>query len=238
MPAGRRQLLDLHQPHHLPRAGRRVAHLRRASTRRRRQPELGHQLHLVVAGTATGGTVDRRRAVEPDQREARVLFAFSDADSAVSFQCSMDGAAYSACTSPSTTAALADGSHTFAVEADSVSNRVSDPTQYTWTIDTVAPPAPTLTSKPAAVVASGSASFAFNDTQAGVSFECQLDAAAFASCTSPATYSGLATGQHTFAVPARDAAGNASPATSYSWRIDITPRPSRPASPAASRRRR
>ena len=167
------------------------------------------------------------------------VFAFSDTDSTVSFQCSMDAAAYSACTSPFTTAALADGSHTFAVEAvRRLSTRVSDPTQYTWTIDTVAPPAPTLTSKPAAVVASGSASFGFNDTQAGVGFECQLDAAAFASCTSPAAYSGLATGQHTFAVRARDAAGNASPATSYSWRIDITP----PAQPtgltAASRRRR
>jgi peptidoglycan/xylan/chitin deacetylase (PgdA/CDA1 family) len=150
-------------------------------------------------------------------------FAFSDTDGTVSFQCSVDGAAYSACTSPLTTAALTDGSHTFAVEAVDASNRTSDPTQYTWTIDTVAPPAPSITSKPAASVASGNASFGFSDTQAGVAFECQLDAAAFASCTSPAAYSGLATGQHTFAVRARDAAGNASTATSYSWRIDVTP---------------
>jgi hypothetical protein len=150
-------------------------------------------------------------------------FSFSDTVGTVSFQCSLDGAAYSACASPLTTAALADGSHTFAVEAVDASNRTSNPTQYTWTIDTVAPPAPSITSKPAAVVASGNASFGFNDTQAGVAFECQLDGSAFASCTSPAAYSGLATGQHTFAVRARDAAGNASTATSYSWRIDLTP---------------
>jgi hypothetical protein len=145
----------------------------------------------------------------------------------------VDGAAYSACTSPLTTAALADGSHTFAVEAVDLSNRTSNPTQYAWTIDTVAPPAPTITSKPAAVVASGSASFGFNDTEAGVAFECQLDGSAFASCTSPAAYSGLATGQHTFAVRARDAAGNAGPATSYSWRVDITP-PAQPTGLTAS----
>jgi hypothetical protein len=153
----------------------------------------------------------------------QAVFAFSDTVGTVSFQCSLDGAAYSACASPLTTAALADGSHTFAVEAVDASNRTSNPTQYTWTIDTVAPPAPSITSKPAAVVASGNASFGFNDTQAGVAFECQLDGSAFASCTSPAAYSGLATGQHTFAVRARDAAGNASTATSYSWRIDLTP---------------
>ena len=160
-------------------------------------------------------------------------FAFSDSDGTVSFQCSMDGAAYGPCTSPFTTAALADGSHTFAVEAVDASNRTSNPAQYTWTIDTVAPPAPSITSKPAAVVASGSASFGFNDTEAGVAFECQLDGAAFASCTSPAAYSGLATGQHTFAVRARDAAGNASAATSYGWRIDITP-PAQPTGLTAS----
>ena len=163
----------------------------------------------------------------------QAVFAFSDTVATVSFQCSLDGAAYSACTSPLTTAALADGSHTFAVEAVDASNRASNPTQYTWTIDTVAPPAPTITSKPAATVASGSASFGFSDTQAGVAFECQLDGAAFASCTSPAAYSGLATGQHTFAVRARDAAGNASAATSYSWRIDITP-PAQPTGLTAS----
>jgi len=163
----------------------------------------------------------------------QAVFAFSDTVATASFQCSLDGAAYSACTSPSTTAALADGSHTFAVEAVDASNRTSNPTQYSWTIDTVAPPAPTITSKPAATVASGSASFGFSDTEAGAAFECQLDGAAFASCTSPAAYSGLATGQHTFAVRARDAAGNASAATSYSWRIDITP-PAQPTGLTAS----
>ena len=150
-------------------------------------------------------------------------FSFSDSDMTVSFQCSIDGASFSACTSPYTTAVLADGSHTFVVEAVNITNRVSNPTQYTWTIDTTSPPAPTLTGTPPANDNSTSASFSFGDGEAGVTFECQLDGGGFTTCTSPATYSGLVDGSHTFAVRARDAAGNASTATSYSWRVNITP---------------
>jgi len=55
----------------------------------------------------------------------------------------------------------------------------------------------------------------FSGPEAGVTFECRLDAAAFATCTSPQTYTTLAQGPHTFEVRARDAAGNvdATPAT-------------------------
>ena len=47
-----------------------------------------------------------------------------------------------------------------------------------------------------------------------------LDGAAFANCTSPAGYTGLANGQHSFAVRANDEAGNvdASPAQ-YAWGV-------------------
>jgi peptidoglycan/xylan/chitin deacetylase (PgdA/CDA1 family) len=88
--------------------------------------------------------------------------------------------------------------------------------------DLTAPPAPSLTSTPPASSGSSSASFGFSDSEAGVSFECQLDGSAFAACTSPKGYSGLADGSHTFAVRARDTAANTSTATSYSWRIDTT----------------
>ena len=112
-----------------------------------------------------------------------------------------------------------DGSHTFAVEAVGISNGVSNPTQYTWTVDTTPPPAPTLTSTPPANDTNTSASFTSGDDETGVTFECQLDAGNFSACTSPVTYPGLADGSHTFLVRARDAAGNASAPTSYTWSL-------------------
>jgi hypothetical protein len=81
------------------------------------------------------------------------------------------------------------------------------------------PPAPTITQAPPASTSSTSATFAFTDAQAGVTFQCKLDSAAWAACASPKGYSGLALGKHDFNVRAVDAAGNVSSAATYSWKI-------------------
>jgi hypothetical protein len=45
--------------------------------------------------------------------------------------------------------------------------------------------------------------------------------ASFASCTSPALYTGLAAGSHTFDVRATDAAGNVDPSpATYVWNVE------------------
>ena len=79
------------------------------------------------------------------------------------------------------------------------------PASFTWTIDTTAPdtqidcrirPSPTH---------STGASFSFSGSDGGsgvASFQCRLDAGAFAACTSPKQYSGLADGSHNFEVRA------------------------------------
>jgi len=51
-------------------------------------------------------------------------------------------------------------------------------------------------------------------------FQCALDAAAFAACTSPQAYSSLAAGTHTFQVRAVDSGGNADPTpATRSWTV-------------------
>jgi hypothetical protein len=61
--------------------------------------------------------------------------------------------------------------------------------------------------------------------EAGASFACSLDGAAFAACTSPQLYNGLAEGPHTFAVRATDPTGNTDPTPATgAWTVDTTPR--------------
>ncbi|HYM53041.1 MAG TPA: DNRLRE domain-containing protein, partial [Candidatus Dormibacteraeota bacterium] len=87
--------------------------------------------------------------------------------------------------------------------------------------DTTAPPPPTIDSGPSNPTSSTSAIFTFSNTESGVTFECALDGAALATCTSPRNYSGLAAGEHSFAVRARDAAGNLSAAATHAWTIEL-----------------
>ena len=152
-------------------------------------------------------------------------FAFTATESGSTFACKLDAGAYTSCTSPRNYVALATGSHTFSVRAiDAAGNADASPATQTWTInppaDTTAPDT-TISSGPANPTTSTSATFAFTATEAGSTFQCKLDSAAYAACTSPKAYSGLATGSHTFTVRATDAAGNtdAAPA-SRTWTIN------------------
>ncbi len=119
-------------------------------------------------------------------------FAFS-AGEASTFECSLDGGAYAACTSPHALSGLGEGSHTFAVSATDTAGNTGAADSHTWTVDTTAPSV-TVGSGPADPTNGTGASFTFSSADGGTSFECALDAGGFAPCASPATYSGLAEG--------------------------------------------
>jgi hypothetical protein len=157
-------------------------------------------------------------------------FTFTDTDATATFECRLDGAAYAACVSPKAYSGLSFAAHTFRVRARNVSGFGSE-LAYAWTVNRPpAPPAATITASPTNPTTATSASFSFTDTDATATFECSLDTAAFAACTSPQAYAGpLALGNHTFRLRARTSSGAAGlgPTTSFTWTVSGLPRKTR-----------
>ena len=146
-------------------------------------------------------------------RSRSATFGFTATESST-FTCSLDGAAWASCTAPTTYDGLAAGSHTFRVRAtDTAGNTDTSPAQRTLYVDG---PDTTITSGPSGTIRSRSATFAFSATPAADHFECSMDDAAWATCTSQVTYGSLATAtSHTFRVRGVSADGlvDSSPAS-------------------------
>ena len=97
--------------------------------------------------------------------------------------------------------------------------------QVKVTTDTT-PPETAISSGPTGTVSVRNASFAFSSSERRATFQCRLDGAAFAACTSPKVYSGLADGPHRFEVRARDRAGNLDPTPAIrDWTIAVSQPP-------------
>ena len=152
-------------------------------------------------------------------------FGFSGTDDKTSdqdlrFECRLDGAEFTTCSSPQDYSGLNEGSHTFDVRATDSAGNTSSAVGYTWTVDTTVPET-MIGSKPDALTSSTSASFTFSG-EPGSTFECKLDAGQFTACDSPEEYTGLANGEHSFEVRATDAAGNTAAPVSHTWTVDAT----------------
>ncbi len=148
-------------------------------------------------------------------------FSFTDSQPGVGFLCKLDTAAFAACTSGKSYSGLADGSHTFQVEATS-SDGTSGAASFTWTVDRTKPPKPVFDQTPPNPNNTATSTFAWHDSEAGVSYECSKENGSFQPCTTPLTYAVSTTnnGEHQFAVHAIDAAGNVSDSISYKWKVD------------------
>ena len=135
-------------------------------------------------------------------------FDFTSTADGASFECRLDGAAFSACSPPNQYSNLAEGGHTFEVRSTDGGGLVDpSPAARTFTVDTT-PPDTTIASGPSGTITTSSTSFAFTSSEANSTFECKLDGGSFSACTSAKQLTGLADGSHAFLVRATDVAGN------------------------------
>jgi large repetitive protein len=174
-------------------------------------------------------TVDSGPDATTTSTSAQLRFSADEEGS--TFECSRDGAPFTACTSPVNYTGLALGDHELRVRAtDPAGNVDPTPASFAWRViaDTVAPET-TLGSPPGgappATTTEKNATFTFTADDPGASFECSLDGGTFNACSSPKQYTNLSTEAHSFRVRAKDAAGNTGPAASYFWTIEAPPTP-------------
>jgi hypothetical protein len=151
-------------------------------------------------------------------------FQFTDAESPVHFQCTLDGNTTGCDTGSKSYVSLLSGEHTFSVRAYDTTDTYGsiNSASYTWWIT---PPDPTIDSQPTDPDFFGNSDFTFSDQDTSVQYRCKIDSQPAASCSSgSASYSNLDPGSHTFTVTAYGANDsgfthpNTTPVT-YIWTI-------------------
>ena len=149
---------------------------------------------------------------------ASAYFTYSDSESGVTFQCSLDGQAFSPCASSGVNYTVADGSHTFAVKAVDSLGTASVPASDAWVVDTV-PPSISI------VAPANNASYVLNSSL-HATYSCTDSGTGVAACAGTAAngaaISTASAGAMSFTVNASDNAGNtASQSVSYAISYNV-----------------
>ncbi|MGK2878012.1 MAG: hypothetical protein ACSLFF_05495, partial [Solirubrobacterales bacterium] len=109
---------------------------------------------------------------------------------------------------------------------DAAGNNSAASNSVTWTVDTAAPAAPTLTRTSPTSTPTNQTTAQLNagNIEAGGQLQCSTDGTAtWNNCSTPINLSGLTEGTYGYHARVRDAAGNNSPAsTPVTWQVDLT----------------
>jgi|GEM_PF-1974110 len=186
-------------------------------------PELKYD--WLVDRTPPTVSINSRPATVTGSGAASLGFVGQDALAGIAkYSCRIDNGAWADCTSPKSYTGLIEGAHKFEVVAVDKAGNSSTVDTANWTVDMTAPSL-SFTQTPAAISATRAATFAFVGVDDGVAitrFDCRLDTAAFANCSSPVNFSNLGEGSHSFEVRGYDSASNVSQPIKYTWTVDVT----------------
>ena len=172
---------------------------------------------------AVGSNTVIDSAPPPHTASTDATITFSSPDALATFECSLDGAAFTPCTTPQGLTGLSEGTHTFRVRAVDEA-LIVDPTpaQTSWRVDLTAPDS-SFTAGPSGLTGDATPTFEFTANEVGSTFECSVNSGPWESCDTPLTLPAQTEGAHDVAVRATDAVGNleTSPAT-RSFTVDLT----------------
>ncbi|MBJ7348157.1 MAG: hypothetical protein JHC87_06265, partial [Thermoleophilaceae bacterium] len=151
-----------------------------------------------------------------------VTFSLTEANPGTS-ECNVDSGGWSTCTSGSSLAALADGSHTLQVRHTDAVGQVGTSGINTFTVDTTLPVV-LLTAPASGLTTSDNTplvTFAVIDISPDLS-ECRVDSGSWATCTSGTSLSALADGIHTLQVRHTDLAAKVGYSDTNTFTVDTT----------------
>ena len=186
---------------------------------------VGHTASASLGFTVDTITPDTSIEFGPEgpTRDPSPSFEFDSDEAGSTFECSLDGSAFSPCSSPFRPHLLPDGRHNFSVRAsDEASNTDPTPATRAFVVDTT-PLDTSIDSGPQGPTNDNTPSFGFSASEPRSTFECSLDAGAFSPCASPLTTVPLSDGSHSLSVRAIDQASNVDPSPAVrDFTIDTT----------------
>lgn len=164
----------------------------------------------------------------------RLVIARFSGEPESTFECRFDSGQWQPCAGPVVLNELTEGPHSFEARQTDPAGNLGAVARIDWTVDTVAPAAPTLSGAGPGTVRSTSATINLNgEPEAG--FECRLNGGPWTGCSSPLPLTGLNQGNQTLESRQSDQAGNTSPISSLTWAVD-TVAPRLTGKPKASRK--
>ncbi|MCW2998265.1 MAG: Ig-like domain repeat protein [Solirubrobacterales bacterium] len=162
-------------------------------------------------------------------RQGDVVFTYGAGGKIASYECSLDGAVFSACgTGPDATSTFTvpEGPHGFAVRA-TVGNVVGEPSTWSFAVDRTAPQV-TIDST-TRVIQGTSYPLEFSADELFVDFTCSVDGGEGQPCDSPRRLTDLSYGDHEVTVVGTDLAGNTGQGVPWTFKtVQPPPKPKDP----------